>query len=131
MLTEKDYCDYDTCVALKKLGYKETTLAYYTSERFFHWERAYIYDVSIPDLAKSGNKKGYKHIVDAVSLWEAQKWMREEKNIVVLVHHIMTEQGDWEWELSYKYRSKSMYASYESALLEGIKEAVKILKEEK
>lgn len=41
----------------------------------------------------------------------------------------MTEQGDWEWELSYKYRSKSMYASYESALLEGIKEAVKILKE--
>ena len=21
MLTEKDYCDYDTCVALKELGY--------------------------------------------------------------------------------------------------------------
>ena len=23
MLTEKDYCDYETCVALKELGYKE------------------------------------------------------------------------------------------------------------
>ncbi len=22
MLTEKDYCDYETCVALKELGYK-------------------------------------------------------------------------------------------------------------
>lgn len=29
MLTNKDYCDYDTCVALKELGYNEPTLAYY------------------------------------------------------------------------------------------------------
>ena len=56
MLTEKDYCDYETCVALKKLGYNEKTLAYYTSEGFFHWVRAYIYDVAIPDLANSSNK---------------------------------------------------------------------------
>ena len=25
MLTEKDYCDYDTCVALKELGYNQYT----------------------------------------------------------------------------------------------------------
>ena len=29
MLTEKDYCDYDSCVALKELGYKVPTSAYY------------------------------------------------------------------------------------------------------
>ena len=25
MLTEKDYCDYETCVALKELGYNDST----------------------------------------------------------------------------------------------------------
>jgi hypothetical protein len=35
----------------------------------------------------------------------------------------------WNWEISYRYRSKDMYHSYEEALLEGIKEAVKILKD--
>ena len=29
MLTNKDYCDYETCVALKELGYKVPTSAYY------------------------------------------------------------------------------------------------------
>lgn len=103
MLTKRDYCDYDTCVALKELGYPLTS----TEIRY-------------------ENKAVFVH---GILLYSAQKFLREEKNIIVLVHHIMTEQGDWEWELSYKYRSKSMYASYESALLEGIKEAVKILKE--
>lgn len=65
----------------------------------------------------------------AIHLWYAQKWLREEKGVVVLVHHLMTEEGDWEWEISYRYRSKDMYHSYEDALLEGIKAAVKILKE--
>ena len=140
MLTEKDYCDYETCVALKKLGYKEKTLAYYTSEGFFHWRRAYIYDVAIPDLANSSNKKPYKHVIDAMSLCEAQKWLREEKNIVVRIIPLY-EEGKAIKGMSYTnevihwddgYVAEECieeYDSYEEALSEGIKEAVKILKE--
>ena len=36
MLTEKNYCDYDTCVALKELGFRERCVAYYdTAEEAF------------------------------------------------------------------------------------------------
>ncbi|MBO5957478.1 MAG: hypothetical protein J6Q39_07980 [Bacteroidales bacterium] len=139
MLTEKDYCDYETCVALKKLGYNEKTLAYYTSEGFFHWIRAYIYDVAIPDLANSSNKKPYKHIIDAMSLYEAQKWMREVKGIIVRVIPIYEERKlikgiSYTHEVIYwtdGYVTDECieeYPSYEEALSEGIKEAVKILK---
>ena len=133
MLTEKDYCDYDTCVALKKLGYKEKTLAYYTSEKFFHWNRAYIYDVSIPDLARSDNKKGYKHIVDAVSLWEAQKWLREEKaiHIEVMYHSYI---GWYEYLVCVNdvtVAEGSAFPSYEDALKTAIYMAVEHLKKGK
>ncbi len=137
MLTEKDYCDYETCVALKKLGYNEKTLAYYTSEGFFHWIRAYIYDVAIPDLANSSNKKPYKHIIDAMSLYEAQKWLREEKNIIVEVFvdddsdtpitYNIHKDGECVCHHHGKYWSVK---EWEAALSEGIKEAVKILKGE-
>ena len=131
MLNYKDYCDYDTCVALKELGFKEKTLAYYTSERFFHWRRAYIYDVAIPDLAKSSNIERYKHVLDAVSLYEAQKWLREEKGVIVgIINNFTTQEFDYyvsTWEEDRCRGNK--YTTYENALLRGIKEAVKILKE--
>ena len=131
MLTEKDYCDYDTCVALKKLGYNEKTLAYYTSEGFFHWVRAYIYDVAIPDLANSSNKKPYKHIIDAMSLYEAQKWLREEKHLHIEVR--------WFSNLFYEYEVKEAegkviaegcaFPTYEEALSTAVRMAVECLKE--
>ena len=135
MLTEKDYCDYDTCVALKKLGYKEKTLAYYTSEGIFNWRRAYIYDVAIPDLAKSSNsnKELRKHVLDAVSLYEAQKWLREEKDVFIeVIHTNLLGKDYFNVHLSNTdcaFESIFGKSSYEEALSEGIKGAVKILKD--
>ena len=41
MLTEKDYCDYETCVALKELGYNDSTDLRYNDSHslgdFFIW----------------------------------------------------------------------------------------------
>ena len=132
MLTNKDYCDYDTCVALKKLGYTEKTLAYYTSEKFFHWNRAYIYDVSIPDLARSDNKKGYKHIVDAVSLWDAQKWLMENHNLHVEVSYnpILSWYVYRVWKHQDEIAEGEAFPSYEDALSTAIYMAVEYLKEE-
>jgi hypothetical protein len=134
MLTEKDYCDYEACVALKELGYKVPTSAYYMPKNSqlifvinqFRGGAAIDCFYSHNSFPKEVMTSNY---IDAPTMWEAQKWLREEKCIIILVHHLMTEEGDWEWEISYKYRSKDMYHSYEEALLEGIKEAVKILKD--
>lgn len=122
MLNNKDYCDYETCVALKELGYSE----------------------SFP-LSKDYEVLGKDY---DILLYEAQKWLREEKNICV---EMTCCAGGYVWELCKAYNNRTWtsgstiytkpnmdnpllndcgkYESYEDALLEGIKEAVKILKE--
>lgn len=88
MLTEKDYCDYDTCVALKELGYKVTTSAYYMPHhKDLIWvsnpfRGGYAIDCfyshnSLPKDVMTAN------FIDAPTMWEAQKWLREEKNMDV------------------------------------------------
>lgn len=103
MLTQKDYCDYETRNELIKLGYP-----------------AYLYDNTEVDK-----------ILGAILLYDAQKWLREEKHLYIEVH--------WYSNLLYEYKVKeatgetlavvTAYKTYEEALAEGIKEAVKILKE--
>lgn len=103
MLTQRDYCDYDTCVALDELGCPITK-----------WI--------------SGD------VVSTFTLYEAQKWLREEKKLEIVVlgqnniggpyyPDIYTEDG--------LMNNAKGYKTYEEALLEGIKEAIKLLKEEK
>ena len=115
MLTEKDYCDYDTCVALEELGYPR-----------------YHYD----------NGGELDKILRMVTLYNAQKWLREEKEFYVFVGR---EWGNaYYYWLSKKVEDKTVgithsfyysneegqFSSYEEALSEGIKEAVELLKEE-
>ena len=99
MLTEKDYCDYETCVALKELGYYDPI-------------------------------QSNTHLT--IPLYDAQKWLREEKGIEIVVHSF-DYVGEPYFADIYMYREvrcACSYAdSYEEALLEGIKEAVKLLKE--
>lgn len=52
MLTEKDYCDYETSVALYELGY----------------------DCQVIHL-----------IAEKITLYETQKWLREEKDVLIIV----------------------------------------------
>lgn len=115
MLTEKDYCDYETCVALIELGYPEHEIL--------------TYDFNL-------------------LLYEAQKFLREEKGLFVNVELF----GDYDRDADGKtlgtwvyysygilntttadfireYDLCTEYQTYEEALSEGIKGAVKILKE--
>ena len=113
MLENKDYCDYDTCVALKELGFDDVT----------HY---------------NFNKDGVR--TPRIPLYEAQKWLREEKKIYVepyfaqTINHMprfrwMVTNGNSSRFLVDTLDSREHYRSYEEALSEGIKEAVKILKE--
>lgn len=122
MLIEKDYCDYETRNELIKLGYP-----------------AHLYDNTEVDK-----------ILGVILLYEAQKWLREEKEIYVSVVPEYNEFGlvkgvVWRLEVIYWKDDEfgyetiewlndnytvSCFDDYEEALSEGIKEAVKILKEE-
>ena len=124
MLTEKDYCDYDICIALEELGFL------------------------IRRIKVKGDEK---HV--PILLYEAQKWLREEKRICVEVDCCA---GGYVWELCKAYHKDwfsggttiythycednainpilndcGKYDSYEEALLEGVREAIKLLKEER
>ena len=108
MLTEKDYCDYDTSVALHKLGY----------------------DCQVIHL-----------IAEKITLYEAQKWLREERGIFVYIDVPWKTDGGLGWsyfccnkpmteeDKEVCFASGGFYDSYEEALSEGIKAAIKILRE--
>jgi hypothetical protein len=109
MLTEKDYCDYDTCVALKELGY--------------------------PLTSKEVRYENKAVFVPGVLLYSAQKWLREAKKIEVNATYDNVVELHWHWYMKSLTNCNQdisiiNYDSYEQALLAGIKEAVKILKEE-
>ena len=111
MLTEKDYCDYDTCVALKELGYNDVTQFFFNKD-----------EVRTP----------------RIPLYEAQKWLREKRNVIVLVGFDfcpITSKVVYNWVIVVNGNTARKYSYtydyYETALDEGIKKAVKMLKEEK
>ena len=109
MLTEKDYCNNETCIALERLGFP-------------------IRKIKV---------KGEERRV-SILLYEAQKWLREEKNMDVNAFYDNMD-ACWRFyilemdspDLSGTYAYKDAFMSYEEALLEGIKQAINILKEEK
>ena len=134
MLTEKDYCDYETCVALMELGF---TLDM-TEKKY---ERNLVC-CRYEDVPKP-------------TLYEAQKFLREEKDIQVSILPFEdydtdadgNKVGRWvsyafdlQWTTSaewinyegHTYDFDTMVAvdTYEEALSEGIKAAVKLLKGE-
>jgi hypothetical protein len=111
MLENKNYCDKDTSVALKELGYNyplELITDYFgVLDTPFHEQKIHLYN--------------------------AQKWLREEKKIYIDVACNKGEKSvfyNFEILTAFKCNlSDRFYSFYEEALSEGIKEAVKILKE--
>ena len=106
MLTEKDYCDYDTCVALEELGFP------------------------IRRIKVKGEEK---HV--PVLLYEAQKFLREEKKCFINIFFVAVDKWLWEIDIIYPNgtgRGKviKLCKSYEEALLEGVRASIKILQDE-
>lgn len=132
MLTEKDYCDYETCVALKELGFPQD----YIFARYAKVNKLVDYTFHKKgDLIISEDRFAFtleSESIVAPLLYEAQKWLREEKQIEIVVHSF-DYVGEPYFADIYMYREVRCacnYAdSYEEALSEGVKCAVKILKE--
>ena len=108
MLNNKDYCDYDTCVALEELGFP------------IDW---------FEDETWHENNTN-------ILLYSAQKWLRENHNLHISTKPYPNEGGlMWMFEIR-RFTpqiicvdvNKTGFYDSEKALLEGIKEAIKILK---
>jgi hypothetical protein len=103
MLNNKDYCNYETSIALYELGY----------------------DCQVIHL-----------IAEKITLYEAQKWLREAKDVLIIVcpytYNIIDKTHTWTCEIWFgdnlEYEMHD-FKSYEEALSEGVREAVKLLKE--
>ena len=104
MLTEKDYCDYETCVALEELGFL------------------------IRRIKVKGDEK---HV--PILLYEAQKWLREEKKLYITI--FSQSQESWQYRITKPHQKLEDglhgedFNSFEEALSEGLRQAIKILKE--
>lgn len=100
MLTEKDYCDYGLLLSLVEIGYPKYRVL----------------------------DNGFK-----ILLYEAQKWLRKEKHLHITIHSYSQE--SWQYRITKPHQKLEDglhgedFSSFEEALSEGIKEAVKILKE--
>jgi hypothetical protein len=110
-LTEKDYCDYDTSITLGELG--------------FPLKRMKVKNLIDGQFSES---------IVTVLLYEAQKWLREEKKLFIEITIGVFDQT-YLWEIYSTENSDlitggfSSYDTYEEALSEGVREAVKLLKE--
>ena len=141
MLTEKDYCDYETCVALKELGYNQyTSLRRYAGKggvRLWDFDGEPNYKEGelialsdMYDIPRDGNE------VAAPSLYEAQKWLREVKKVIIVIvpytYNIITETSTWTYEIWLEdnlEREVHDFKTYEEALSEGVRASIKMLKE--
>ena len=127
MLTERDYCDYDTCVALKELGITDCSLQYYEKSCPNTLHRNLLQPLTIRTAEALGR-------VLAISLYNAQKWLREVKKLHITIYS--QSQESWQYRITKPHQKLEDglhgedFNSFEEALSEGIKEAIEILKQD-
>lgn len=158
-----NYCDVEMCIALAELGYNNGCEYTWThncrvsdeilakhpglsdsgymdliDEYDGPYKRVEVYHTYTEPIKRFSRNSmidtDLGEICSCVHLYDAQKWLREEKKIEIVVlgqnniggpyyPDIYTEDG--------LMNNAKGYKTYEEALLEGIKEAIKLLKEEK
>ena len=137
---EKEFCDYETSVALKELGFREKCPTYYDTEDNVglllntQWTSDYMPCQFIDCLeSHNSNTSDENSYVDAPTIYQAQKWLMEDKKLFVEVT-LGTFDQTYLWEICNTENSDlitggfSSYDTYEEALSEGIKNAIEMLK---
>lgn len=80
-MDEKDYVSFKTALALKETGFDRPCQYYYTKEDA---PDGHVWCMTSEDAPIDYNKTIYAKC-SMPALWQAQKWLREVKNIDVLV----------------------------------------------
>ena len=116
MLTEKDYCDYDTSIDLGELG--------------FPLKRMKVKNFIDGQFSDS---------IVTVLLYDAQQWLMTQGIHIaprIYLYHDINFNNDTSWECTIYIDFATIYTvgkslSYQDALLLGIKEAIKFMKTHK
>lgn len=138
---KEDFVTYSQAVKLKELGFDWECNHYYNTQyekflpvEWFH----YSSDVDADDLYESNPPKSIiTSRVSAPTLTQAQKWLREIKEIDIIVcpiipknikkyHCVIDKNNDLDFRLS----MEKLHDNYESALSTGIDKVLEILKED-
>lgn len=139
----EDYVDYQTALALKKCGFDEPCRCCYIADKNTESNAEfteYASEVRWNSAKTGGSKYPYVHI-SAPTLTIAQKWLREAKEIDVLVWNCACGYG---WEISKanaqtrgttlmvyddngEDKDSGMWLTYENALYAGIVVALQFI----
>lgn len=119
-----DFVNFKLAKKLKEKGFKEQCLAYYTKDSDFYYNTSYGSDVE--NAFKSFNSRP-NHIcgkrIDAPTISQVLKWLREEKGIHVCI--TLGEFSDWVYDVSridgnMFCKAEDGFESYEQAALAGV-----------
>lgn len=146
-----DYCSYELSKALKACGFDEPCDKWIASKSFSYYDEDECCDhnavISKGWLISQKQKERYdQEALPYLSLWQAQKWLREKWGIHVDVcpysdystdadGNVCDRWGFWGFDLYAVIGSEIMidgdgeYDSYEQALSAGISAALDLIKE--
>lgn len=125
MINKKEFCDYDTCVALIEIKYPRGSIYYYTNGNKKTIQQNGERRMSV----KTAIKNGY---IPAITIREAFDFIvKKDMHISIYTYY----KGDVLYKLTHvghkKITREIWYSSWEEAALKGVKKAIKMLKEEK
>ena len=139
-MNTEDYVSYPIALALKKAGFEWPCHYGYSVKMRLEPEPSFGEPKMVHSKAPKNyndNRKGIEkglEFCSAVPLWQAQKWLREKKNIEVNAVWSY-EESDWFTYSSPMCRPQVMdsdvsdtpYSSYEQALSAGIASALELI----
>ena len=123
-MLHEDYVSFEQAKVLKKLGFDWPVYQYYLING--------LGDVVLwfPEGERNPNSNGDDDF-SAPTLYQAAKWLREEKGIVILIdyQHFDVKESFYAYHISYTYNNDLYsvgvdYPTYEKALSAGIDRAL-------
>lgn len=145
-MNNEDYCSYELSKALKDAGFDEPCDKWMASKSFSYYDEDECCDhnavIRKGWLISQKQKEKYdQEALPYLSLWHAQKWLREKKGIDVLVYNCAC---GYLWELSKsdvqnrgtilmafddngEDKDSGCWLTYEAALSAGISAALDLL----
>lgn len=135
---ENDYCSYELAKKLKECGFDEPCDKWIASKSFSYYDEDECCDHNA--VIRKGwiisQKQKERYDQDALpylTLWQAQKWLREKHHISVRVSYIAYHKvwfADWLNLDSGKFDdTDATFDFYEEALADGISAALELIKE--
>lgn len=126
-MINEDFCSYEVAKLLKEKGFDEECSYRYIAEP----------DYRTPEFVRSPIGKGSRYLYNAPTHQMAMKWLREEKNIFIVIephaYDYINEKNKsyvcslWVGDNYYEYLESRDYPSYEEAVEAALKYALKNL----